>query len=136
MRIYSDRIGKSKHAVWLQQDISCIGIANSSAKDVGAGITEDKFLFCLGAEGVFGVFGFPPGAWEIEGVNEGSVDAEGGFFAAGDGVFGNHGPVELAGTFFQEVFEGPADVAFVIEAGVTEASQGLVIGLNGSKVRF
>ena len=40
------------------------------------------------------------------------------------------------GAHFQEVFEGSADVGFVVEVGATEASEGFAVGLSGGKVRF
>lgn len=30
---------------------------------------EGEFLLGFDAQGVFGVFGFPPGAWDVEGVD-------------------------------------------------------------------
>ncbi len=44
--------------------------------------------------------GFPLGAWEVEGVNQAAVYADGRFAGAGDWVFGYEGLVELAGAAF------------------------------------
>ena len=84
-------------------------------EDVGAWVAEGELLFHFDAEVVFGVFGFPIGAGQIEGVEQGRVGAEGMFAGAGDLVLGDEEPFELAGAFFEEVFEGSADVAFVVE---------------------
>lgn len=62
--------------------------------------------------------------------------AEGAFAGAGDWVFGDEGPVELAGAFFQEVAEGFADVAFVVEIGSAEFGEGFIVGLDGGVVGF
>lgn len=112
------------------------GVGGGLEEDVGAGVAEGEFLFGFDAEGVFGVFGFPPGAGEVEGVDQASVYAEGAFAGAGDGVFGDEGPVELAGALFEEVFEGGADVAFVVEACSAECGEGFVVGLDGGVVGF
>jgi hypothetical protein len=45
------------------------GVGGGLEEDVGAGVAEGEFLFGFDAEGVFGVFGFPSGAWEVEGVD-------------------------------------------------------------------
>ena len=105
-------------------------------EDVGAGIAEGELLFHLDAEVVFGVFGFPVGAGQVEGVQESGVGAEGMLAGAGELVFGDEEPFELAGALFEEGFEGSADVAFVVEFGAAEIFQGLVVGLYGCVGRF
>ena len=50
------------------------GVGGGLEEDVGARVAEGELLLCLGSErvfspGVFDVFGFPSGAWEVEGVN-------------------------------------------------------------------
>lgn len=69
-------------------------------EDVSARVVEGELLFHFDAEAVFGVFGFPVGAGQVEGVEQGSVGAEGMFAGAGDLVFGDEEPFELAGAFF------------------------------------
>ena len=69
-------------------------------EDVGAGIAGLELLLHLGFERVFLVFGFPVAAREIEGVEEGSVNAEGMAVLSRDGVLGDEGPVVLAGAVF------------------------------------
>jgi hypothetical protein len=100
-------------------------------EDVGAGIAEGELLFHLDAEVVFGVFGFPVGAGQVEGVEQGGVGAEGMFAGAGELVFGDEEPFELAGALFEEVFEGSADVAFVVEFCAAKFFEGFVVGLDG-----
>jgi len=108
-------------------------------EDVGAGIAEGELLFHLDAEVVFGVFGFPVGAGQVEGVEESGVGAEGMFAGAGELVFGDEEPFELAGALFEEVFKGSADVALVVESALAEFAefrQGFVIGLDGGVGRL
>jgi len=42
----------------------------------------------------------------------------------------------LAGAAFEEVAEGFADVAFVVEFGEAEFGEGVVVGLDGGVVGF
>ena len=56
----------------VELDVSVLdekGVGGGLEEDVGAGVAEGEFPFCFDAEGVFGVFGFPPGAREVEGVD-------------------------------------------------------------------
>lgn len=82
----------------------------SAKEDVGAGVAEGEFLF--------------------------RFDAQGAFAGAGDWVFGDEGPVELAGAALEEVAEGFADVAFVVEVGAAEFGEGFIVGLDGGVVGF
>lgn len=58
------------------------------------------------------------------------------FAGAGDLVFGDEEPFKLAGAFFEEVFEGSANVAFVVEFAATEFVECFVIKLDGGVGRF
>ena len=53
------------------------------------------------------------------------------FASAGELVFRDEGPFELAGALFEEVFEGSADVAFVVEFGAAKFFESFVVGLYG-----
>jgi hypothetical protein len=123
----------------VELDVSVLdekGVGGGLEGDVGARVAEREFLFGFDAERVFGVFGFPPGAREVEGVDQAAVNAERAFAGAGDGVFGDEGPIELAGAAFEEVAEGFADVAFVVEFGAAEFGEGVVVGLDGAWLGF
>ena len=105
-------------------------------ENVGARVVEGELLFHFDAEVVFGVFGFPIGAGQIEGVEQGRVGAEGMFAGAGDLVLGDEEPFELAGALFEEVFEGSTDVAFVVEFALAEFFECFVLELDGGVGRF
>lgn len=89
-------VGVVRDAAVLDED----GAGGGLEEDVGARVAEGELLFHFDAEVVFGVLGLPPGAGKIEGVEQGGVGAEGMFAGAGERVFGDKEPVELAGAFF------------------------------------
>ncbi len=76
------------------------------------------------------------GAGEVEGVEEGGIDSEGGFAGAGDLELGDEEPIEGAGAFGEEFFKGAANVAFVVEPALGELIQSFVIGLDGGVSRL
>ena len=56
----------------VELDVSVLdekGVGGGLEEDVGAGVAKGEFLFHFDAQGVFAVLGFPPGAWEVEGVD-------------------------------------------------------------------
>jgi hypothetical protein len=56
----------------------------------------------------------------MEFVDEAGVDADAALVLPAHLVLGDDGPTELAAALLEQVFEGAADVAFVIEAELAE----------------
>ena len=77
------------------------------------------------------VFGFPIGAGEVEGIEEGGVGAEGVAAGAGEGIFGDEGPFKLAGAGFEESFKGGAEIALVVGVGLGKGCELPVVSLDG-----
>ncbi len=112
------------------------GVGGALEEDIGAGIAGVKFLVHFDFERVFFVLGFPVAAREIEGVEQGAVDADGVSAFAGKGVLGNERPVVLAGAIFEKVLECSADVALLVEVAAGEALEGGVVFLDRRVGRF
>ena len=101
-------------------------------EDVGEGVAPFELGGDFFFEVVAGVLGLPEAVDEGEGVDEGSVGAEGLFGGAFELVLLDEVPVVGGAAFFEEVGEGGAGVSFGLVAVELELREGGVVGLDGS----
>jgi hypothetical protein len=106
------------------------GAVGGLEEDVGEGVAPGYFGFDLFLEVVGGVLGLPEAVDESEGVDEGSVGAEGLLVGAFELVLLDEVPVVRGGATLEQVGEGGAGVAFSGVAMLVELLKGGVVGLD------
>ena len=95
---------------------------------VGERITSGYFSFDLLLQIVGGVLGFPEAVDEGEGVDEGTVGAEGLLVGAFELVLLNEVPVVGRGALFEDVGEGGAGIAFSGVAVLFKGGESFEVG--------